>query len=89
MTVPVSDTAPTTHAIRPTALRHALLGLSPRWVPFTDSVNDRIGPEAAGSQPAVRIQLTEPIQGVWASRRPDTVISDFLLVNLSSPIPSS
>jgi hypothetical protein len=74
MTVPVSDTTLTTHASHRPPLRHALLAYLLGGCHSVTSVNDRIGPEAAGSQPALRIQLTEPIQGVWASRHRDRVI---------------
>jgi hypothetical protein len=74
MTFQVSEITRTTHAIRSTAFRHALLSHLLGGCHSVTSVNDRIGPEAAGSQPALRIQLTEPIQGVWASRHRDRVI---------------
>jgi hypothetical protein len=64
MTVPVSDTTLTTHASDRPPSRHALLAYLLGGCHSVTSVNDRIGPGAAGSQPALRIQLTEPIQGV-------------------------
>jgi hypothetical protein len=49
MTVPVSDTTLTTHATRSTASPHALLSYLLAGCLSVTSVNDRIGPEAAGS----------------------------------------
>jgi hypothetical protein len=49
MTFQVSDTTPTTHTFRPTALRHALLSYLLGGYLSVTPVDDRIGPEAAGS----------------------------------------
>jgi hypothetical protein len=49
MTVPVSDTTLTTHATRSTASPHALLSYLLAGCLSVTSVNDRTGPEAAGS----------------------------------------
>ena len=49
MTFQVSETTRTTHAIRSTAFRHALLSHLLGGCLSVTSVDDRIGPEAAGS----------------------------------------
>jgi len=79
MTFQVSEITRTTHAIRSTAFRHALLSHLLGGCLSVTSVDDRIGPEAAGSS---RLDPTRRAGPTWCgrtSRRRGRVISDFYL----------
>ena len=81
MTVPVSDTTLTTHASHRPPLRHALLAYLLGGCHSVTSVNDRIGPEAAGRS---RLDPTRRTGPRWqTSRRRGRVISSALVAATS------
>jgi len=77
-TFQVSEITRTTHAIRSTAFRHALLSHLLGGCLSVTSVDDRIGPEAAGSSRPSGSNSPNRSK-VCASGRRDRVIGDFYL----------